>query len=163
MAPKRAAAAPEPSGSLTDSEIKQLVAGCSSAKSFSYSPYSRFRVGATLLTASGALINGCNVENASYGLAVCAERTALCKAVSEGHKDFRAIAITSDMKDAFCAPCGMCRQSMVEFGDFKVLLVKPDGSYKETTTMQLLPMAFTPADLDLDKRAPPSPQKKQKK
>lgn len=91
---------------------------------------------------------GCNVENASYGLTVCAERTAIQRAVVEGHRQFRAIAVTCDIKDRFVGPCGACRQVLLEFGsDWTIYLTKPDGSYKETSLNELLPLAFSPSHL----------------
>ncbi|XP_037335229.1 zgc:103586 isoform X2 [Pungitius pungitius] len=116
-----------------------------------YCPYSRFPVGAAVLTADGAIITGCNVENASYGLTVCAERTAVQRAVVEGHRRFTAIAVACDIKDRFVGPCGACRQVLMEFGsDLTVYLTKPDGTYKETSLSELLPLAFSPAHLAED-------------
>ncbi|XP_054608873.1 zgc:103586 isoform X2 [Dunckerocampus dactyliophorus] len=113
-----------------------------------YCPYSSFPVGAALLTTDGAIITGCNVENASYGLTVCAERTAVQRAVAEGHTHFTAIAVTCDVKDSFVGPCGACRQVLMEFGsEWTVYLTKPDGSYKESSLTELLPSAFSPAHL----------------
>ncbi|XP_034532817.1 zgc:103586 [Notolabrus celidotus] len=128
---------------MTDT-IKKLVSGCLQARDRAYCPYSGFSVGAAVLTADGAIITGCNVENASYGLTVCAERTAIQRAVVEGHRQFTAIAVTCDIKDRFVGPCGACRQVLMEFGaDWIVYLIKPDGSYKETSLNELLPHAFS--------------------
>ncbi|KAM9425720.1 cytidine deaminase [Pholidichthys leucotaenia] len=128
--------------------VKELVSKCLQARNMAYCPYSRFPVGAAILTADGAIITGCNVENASYGLTVCAEQTAIQRAVAEGHRQFTAIAITCDIKDSFVGPCGACRQVLMEFGsDWTVYLTKPDGSYKETSLSELLPLAFSPAHL----------------
>ncbi|SAM00574.1 hypothetical protein [Absidia glauca] len=112
-------------------------------KETSYSPYSKFRVGAALLTKDGTWYKGCNVENASYGAAICAERTAYCKAVSEGHKDFVALAVSTDQED-FVSPCGICRQFISEFGPgtLPVYLLNVNGEYKPTTLADLLPMSF---------------------
>ncbi|KAM7366339.1 hypothetical protein PAMP_015787 [Pampus punctatissimus] len=97
------------------------------------------------------ILAGCNVENASYGLTVCAERTAIQRAVVEGHRQFTAIAVTCDVKDRFVGPCGACRQVLMEFGsDWIVYLTKPDGSYKETSLSELLPFAFSAAHLEKD-------------
>ncbi|KAM4611953.1 cytidine deaminase isoform 2-T2 [Polymixia lowei] len=116
-----------------------------------YCPYSRFPVGAAVLTADGTIITGCNVENASYGLTMCAERTAIQRAVAEGHRKFTAIAVACDIKDQFVGPCGACRQVLREFGsDWIVYLTKLDGSYKETSLNELLPLAFSPAHLGKD-------------
>lgn len=118
------------------------------AKEHSHSPYSKFRVGAALLTDTGEIIDGCNVENASYGLSICAERTALVKAVSMGFKKFPAVAVTTDMEE-FIAPCGACRQVIAEFGlECDVYLVKSDLSYKKISISELLPLTFTSAELE---------------
>uniref|UniRef100_A0A673HJ23 cytidine deaminase n=1 Tax=Sinocyclocheilus rhinocerous TaxID=307959 RepID=A0A673HJ23_9TELE len=90
----------------------------------------------------------CNVENACYSAGLCAERTAISKAVSEGHKSFKAIAIASDLEDRFISPCGACRQFMREFGSqWDVYMSKSDGSYKLMTVEELLPSSFGPDDL----------------
>ncbi|KAI9204964.1 cytidine deaminase-like protein [Polychytrium aggregatum] len=102
-------------GELTPEIERHLAGQAQQAKAHSYSPYSKFRVGAALLAKSGRIYSGCNVENASYGGCICAERTAFVKAVSEGEREFVAIFISSDLED-FISPCGMCRQFMVEFG-----------------------------------------------
>uniref|UniRef100_A0AAY5EAC8 cytidine deaminase n=1 Tax=Electrophorus electricus TaxID=8005 RepID=A0AAY5EAC8_ELEEL len=96
---------------------------------------------------------GCNVENACYNLGICAERTAISKAVSEGFRDFKAIAIASDLREQFISPCGGCRQFMREFGaSWDVYLSKPDGSYMEMTVEELLPESFGPEDLKMKRR-----------
>ncbi|KAF6344180.1 cytidine deaminase [Rhinolophus ferrumequinum] len=128
--------------------IQQLVLSSQEAKKAAYCPYSHFPVGAALLTRSGRIFSGCNVENACYPLGICAERTAIQKAVSEGEKDFRAIAIASDVKDDFISPCGACRQVMREFGtNWAVYMTKPDGTYVVRTVQELLPASFGPEDL----------------
>ena len=127
--------------------VEELINACVKAKAYSYSPYSKFRVGAALLTATDEIITGCNVENVSYGLAICAERTALVKAVSEGHKKFKAIAVTTDVATTFTYPCGACRQFMAEFGDFDVYLVSVDGRMRKCTVNDILPFSFQPKDL----------------
>uniref|UniRef100_A0A8C6MVI2 cytidine deaminase n=2 Tax=Mus TaxID=862507 RepID=A0A8C6MVI2_MUSSI len=94
------------------------------------------------------LLPGCNIENACYPLGVCAERTAIQKAISEGYKDFRAIAISSDLQEEFISPCGACRQVMREFGtDWAVYMTKPDGTFVVRTVQELLPASFGPEDL----------------
>ncbi|XP_054608872.1 zgc:103586 isoform X1 [Dunckerocampus dactyliophorus] len=129
-------------------KVKELISKCLQARDMAYCPYSSFPVGAALLTTDGAIITGCNVENASYGLTVCAERTAVQRAVAEGHTHFTAIAVTCDVKDSFVGPCGACRQVLMEFGsEWTVYLTKPDGSYKESSLTELLPSAFSPAHL----------------
>lgn len=109
-----------------------------------YVPYSKFRVGAALLTKEGKVFQGCNIENASFGLTNCAERTAIFKAVSEGHRDFTCLAVYGDTKDPI-SPCGACRQVMVEFfkPDSKVILIAEDKSTVEMTVGELLPYSFT--------------------
>ena len=95
------------------SDFQHLIQQAAEAREVAYAPYSNFLVGAALLTADGKTFTGCNVENASYGLSICAERTAICKAVSEGHQAFRAIAVAAS---PLASPCGACRQFIVEFG-----------------------------------------------
>uniref|UniRef100_A0A3Q4I8W9 Cytidine deaminase n=1 Tax=Neolamprologus brichardi TaxID=32507 RepID=A0A3Q4I8W9_NEOBR len=119
-----------------ENQVKELVSKCLQARDKAYCPYSRFPVGAAVLTADGAIITGCNVENASYGLTVCAERTAIQRAVVEGHTQFSAIAVTCDIKDRFVGPCGACRQVLMEqnislsaFTSYFLLLPKSMSSY----------------------------------
>lgn len=134
--------------SLDKSTITNLLRCSIKAKEHSHSPYSKFRVGAALLTETGEIIDGCNVENASYGLSICAERTALVKAVSMGFKKFPAIAVTADLNQ-FVSPCGACRQFIAEFGlDCDVYLVKSDLSYKKIGISELLPLPFTSSKLE---------------
>jgi len=129
-------------------EEQEMIDLCIQAKEYSYSPYSKFRVGASLLTKSGHRIKGCNVENSSYGISICAERTALVKAASDGHRDFESIFVTTDITDSFCSPCGACRQFIAEFGDMYVYLVRSDRAFKKYQISQLLPHSFTPKDLE---------------
>jgi len=119
------------------------------ARENAYVPYSKFKVGAALLTKDGEVIHGCNVENASYGLTNCAERTAFFKAISENKRDFAALAIVADT-DGPCSPCGACRQVIAEFcaKDMPVYLTNLKGDVLETTVEKLLPGAFTPEDLN---------------
>lgn len=108
----------------------------------SYAPYSHFTVGAALLCSDGTIITGCNVENAAYGSTICAERTALCKAISEGHRDFVAIAIAGQSED-FCWPCGACRQMLYEFAPgLRVLAAGKSGKFQERRLDELLPCGF---------------------
>lgn len=115
---------------------------------FSYVPYSHFHVGSALLSKDGKVYGGCNIENSSYSPTNCAERTAFFKAVSEGVKDFDAIAVVGGhdgiVKD-FCPPCGVCRQVMREFcsKDFKIILAKTTKEYKVYTLEELLPESFS--------------------
>ena len=133
---------------MTDLELMRLA---EDARAYSYTPYSHFAVGAALLTKSGKVYTGCNIENASYTPTVCAERTAVFKAVSEGEREFAAIAIIggpAGKKGRFCAPCGVCRQVLREFCalDFRILL----GTTEEVQTFtlgDLLPTSFAPSDL----------------
>jgi len=122
---------------------KELALKAVEAKINAHAPYSNFRVGAALLTENSKLYTGCNVENASYGLSNCAERTAIFKAVSEGEKKFTKIAIASDA-ESFCPPCGACRQVMLEFMDPEavVVLINPQNQIKEFTLKQLIPYNF---------------------
>ena len=109
-----------------------------------YVPYSKFRVGAALITKNGEIFQGCNIENASFGLTNCAERTAIFKAVSEGYCDFECLAVYGDTKEPI-SPCGACRQVMAEFfeSDSKVILIAEDKSTVEMTVGELLPYSFT--------------------
>ena len=130
--------------------INYLIENAAEAAKIAYSPYSKYQVGAALLTKSGEVFTGCNVENSSYGATNCAERTAIFKAVSEGHRDFVRIAVyCADGKpEDYSMPCGICRQVMAEFNcDLELILGKTDGSYRVTTLREILPYAFTPASL----------------
>ena len=115
----------------------------------SYAPYSNFPVGAALLCADGSVFTGCNVENAAYGSTICAERTALVKAVSEGRRDgFERIAIAGRSGD-YCWPCGVCRQVLYEFApDLTVLVARGDGQYVKFPLKELLPHGFGPSSLN---------------
>lgn len=112
-----------------------------------YSPYSNCCVGAALLTKNGKVYTGCNIENASFSATVCAERVAFSKAISEGEKDFKAIAVAGKKNGVLTvfSPCGVCRQVMSEFckSDFKILVVTGEDSFDEYTLSQLLPNSFT--------------------
>ncbi len=122
---------------------KELALQAREAQKASYSPYSKFRVGAALLTKDGEVVHGANIENASYGLTVCAERTALFNAVLAGKKGFEAIAVVGDMDD-FCTPCGACRQVMAEFcgNDFEIVLINSKDEIKVFSLEELLPHSF---------------------
>jgi cytidine deaminase len=124
-----------------------LVEAARKARAHAYSPYSGVRIGAAVLTSDGSIFTGANVENASYGLACCAERTAIFKAVSEGKRKIVAIAVVGKSED-FTRPCGACRQVMVEFNPrMKVLRRGIDGFAEEDTAAELLPAHFGPAGL----------------
>lgn len=122
----------------------ELLQIAKDAKLRAYAPYSNFRVGAALLTVDGEIYSGVNVENASYGLTNCAERTAIFKAVSEGERYFKAIAIASDSEN-FITPCGACRQVMMELGgkDLDVIISKNNGEIRILKLEELLPLSFT--------------------
>ena len=127
---------------------RELMSKAKQASLNAYVPYSRFAVGAAIECTDGTVFTGCNVENAALGSTICAERTACCKAVSEGHRDFRRIAIYADSEN-WCTPCGACRQVIAEFceADFKIYLAKGDGEYLETSLSELLPLTFTKGSL----------------
>jgi cytidine deaminase len=128
-------------------DYRKLLARAEEARKHSYSPYSGFRVGAAVATAEGKIFTGANVENATYGATICAERTAVVKAVSEGYTDFEAIAVGSDA-DEGSFPCGICRQFIAEFGlDIKVVTGKASGDIRVHTIAELLPFAFTGEEL----------------
>ena len=132
-------------------DYKQLMIEAQEARKKSYSPYSHFCVGAALLTKSGKIYKGCNIENAAYTPTNCAERTAIFKAVSEGEREFEAIAIVggrANEKGGFCAPCGVCRQVIAEFcgNDFKIVLGDED-KFEVYTLDALLPLSFTNKNL----------------
>ncbi|CAL4178807.1 unnamed protein product, partial [Meganyctiphanes norvegica] len=128
-----------------DSEVEHLLEESLLVRGKAYCPYSKFPVGAALLTEDGSLVLGCNVENASYGLTLCAERVAICNAVSQGHRKFKAIVITAEMEDKFLGPCGACRQTLAEFGlNWEVYLSKPNKKYFKTTVSKLIPDSFSP-------------------
>lgn len=136
-------------------EFETIVKEALNMRNFSYVPYSHFAVGAALLTQDGKVYTGCNIENAAYTPTNCAERTAFFKAVSEGEKNFSAIAIAGGPQNAekleFCPPCGVCRQVMMEFCDdetFQVILAKSETDYKVFTLKEILPFGFGPKDLE---------------
>ena len=121
---------------------QNLVQKALEARKQSYAPYSGFHVGAALLCSDGTVYTGCNVENASYPCAICAERTAAVKAVSEGHRDFEAIAVAGSA-DEICTPCGLCRQFLYEFAPrLRVLCAGADGRYESRLLCDLLPEGF---------------------
>ncbi|XP_068172070.1 cytidine deaminase b [Antennarius striatus] len=137
---------------LSQETVKKLINQSQEAKKQAYCPYSKFRVGAALLTLENKVFTGCNVENACNNLGVCAERTAIFKAVSEGYRNFKAIAVASDLEDKVISPCGGCRQVLREFGsNWDVYLSKPDGSYVKKTVEELLPIPFGPEDIAMKK------------
>ena len=137
-----------------DINRQELIETALKMRRMSYTPYSHWNVGAALLTASGKIYTGCNIENAAFTPTNCAERTAFFKAVSEGERDFVAIAIAGGPDGQwddlpFCSPCGVCRQVMSEFctDDFKIILAKSETEYITYTLPECLPMRFGPKDL----------------
>lgn len=133
---------PDVAGSLTRETAEMLLARAREARKNAYVPYSHFPVGAALLAEDGEVFTGCNVESASYGLTNCAERVAVGKAVSEGARRFRAVAVVGPEDDVACAPCGACRQVLHEFGP-EMLVVLPEGEgHRVTSVRDLLPGAF---------------------
>ncbi len=125
---------------------EKLVEIAKKARENAYAPYSNFKVGAAILTEDGKVFTGANVENASYGLSICAERVALFKAVSEGYRKFKMIAVVADTERPV-PPCGACRQVLAEFGDMEVVMANLKGEMKTWKLSELLPEAFTPDDL----------------
>lgn len=135
---------------MTDEELCAMAV---KAMDNAYVPYSGYKVGAALLTRSGKIFTGCNIENAAYSPSVCAERTALFKAVSEGERDFVKIAVAGGKNGKIALefpPCGVCRQVMAEFcsPEFEILVVKAENEYGVYTLKQLLPNAFTPENIE---------------
>jgi cytidine deaminase len=128
--------------------IDQLLVEAKKAREKAYVPYSKFQVGAALLTTDGKVYHGCNIENAAYSMCNCAERTALFSAYAEGNRNFEMLAVVADTERP-CPPCGACRQVISELcpGDMKVVLTNLKGDILETTVEDLLPGAFTPEDL----------------
>lgn len=128
---------------MTNLTNQQLINKAYEAMKISYSPYSNFKVGAAVLTGDGYIYTGCNIENASYGATICAERTAIFKAVSDGHKDIAKIAIVSHTRK-YTYPCGMCRQVMSEFmkKDGLIILTDDEEGIKEYSLNEILPHSF---------------------
>lgn len=135
---------------LDDNKLLELAV---KAREKAYTPYSKFKVGASLLTEDGTVFLGCNIENASYGLSNCAERTAIFKAISEGAARFKKMAVVADTEGPV-APCGACRQVMAEFfsPDMEVILSNVNGQTVKKTVAELLPGAFTQEDLNEQNR-----------
>ena len=122
---------------------QDLIRVALEAREYAYAPYSKFRVGAALLCRDGKVYTGCNIENATYGATVCAERTAVFKAVSEGQREFALLAVVSDSGD-YTRPCGICRQVLAEFcpDSFPILMCNTDGGYVKKILGELMPEAF---------------------
>jgi len=131
---------------MTEQEIQKLIDRAIVAREKTYSPYSHFGVGAALLCEDGAIYEGCNIENASYGLTNCAERTAIFKAVSEGRTKFKSLAVVADTEGP-CAPCGACRQVMGEFNIPIIIMGNLKGDIEVVSTEALLPFSFSSTDV----------------
>lgn len=127
-------------------DVQQLIECAIEARQQSYSPYSNFAVGAALLCEDGTIYKGCNIENASYGLTNCAERTAIFKAISEGHRKFKALAVVADTERP-CAPCGACRQVMKEFKIPTIIMANLMGHMEIVSIEDLLPFSFSDCDV----------------
>ncbi len=146
---------------MEKAQIQSLIRQALAARKFAYTPYSHFQVGAALLAQNGKVYTGCNIENAGYTPTNCAERTALFKAVSEGERQFSAIAIVGSMQGTVNAlvtgPCGVCRQALYEFGGpaLTVIMAKTEDDYIVTTLGELLPYGFGPANLETDESQSP--------
>ncbi|MEK7262939.1 MAG: cytidine deaminase [Bacteroidota bacterium] len=133
-------------------KYKALVEAAKKAKEFSFSPYSHFRVGAAVLTKDGKIFTGTNIENSSYSLTICAERTALFKAISEGERQFTAIALATD-EIGFTSPCGSCRQVIIDLaGNIDVILTSSNGATKIMKSKTLIPLAFGDKNLKKTKK-----------
>lgn len=125
--------------------IRRLIRAADEVRKKAYAPYSGYQVGAALMTKSGLVFSGCNVENASYGLTNCAERSAIFTAIGEGQREFVAIAVVTDQG---WSPCGACRQVIREFGaDIIVIIADGKGNFSTTTSGALLPSGFSAADM----------------
>lgn len=139
---------------LSQEGIKELIGKAIEARRKSYSPYSHYQVGAALLTEDGRIVTGCNIENAAYGPSNCAERTAFFKAVSDGMREFKAVAIVGSPEGEeltqYAYPCGVCRQVMREFCEpesFQIIVAKSEEDYRVLTLAELLPEGFGPENL----------------
>lgn len=133
-------------------ENRELLQLAHEAKKNAYVPYSNFQVGAVVLTKSGKVYTGCNIENASYGATNCAERTAIFKAISEGETEFLKIAVVSS-SGQYTFPCGICRQVIAEFmEDGEIILGDDEGAIRVFTVKEILPFAFTESDLHIGQR-----------
>lgn len=126
-------------------DMESLIRAAKEVREKAYSPYSNFKVGAAVVTPGGKIYSGCNIENASYGLTNCAERTAIYKAISEGEHTFVALAVVADTTEPV-APCGACRQVIAEFGIKQIILGNIKGHTKILSLEEVLPYAFTKND-----------------
>ena len=126
--------------------MEELIRAARQAYDRAYAPYSSFSVGAAVLASDGTIYQGCNIENASYGLTMCAERTAIYSAIAAGCRQLQAIAVVADTPGP-ASPCGACRQVMVEFGIHRVIMANKAGSVREASLAELLPFAFSEDDM----------------
>ena len=131
---------------MIEQELQKLIQAAIEMRKQSYSPYSNFAVGAAVLSNDGYIYGGCNIENASYGLTNCAERTAIFNAVSDGKRNISAIAVVADT-DRPCSPCGACRQVIGEFKIPCIIMANLKGEYKKVTLEELLPFSFSNTDI----------------
>lgn len=132
-------------------ENRDIIKKALEAKKYSYTPYSNFNVGAAVLTTDGKVYTGCNIEIASYSPTICAERTAIFKAISEGSREIKKIVVVGDANPTF--PCGVCRQVIREFGkDAQIIIANNPDDYKIYTIDELLPHSFGPEDLEINKK-----------
>ena len=131
---------------MIEQELQKLIQAAIEMRKQCYSPYSNFAVGAAVLSNDGYIYGGCNIENASYGLTNCAERTAIFNAVSDGKRNISAIAVVADT-DRPCSPCGACRQVIGEFKIPCIIMANLKGEYKKVTLEELLPFSFSNTDL----------------
>uniref|UniRef100_V5H064 Cytidine deaminase n=1 Tax=Anoplophora glabripennis TaxID=217634 RepID=V5H064_ANOGL len=130
-----------------DSKVQNLIREAVEARNFSYSPYSNFKVGACVLCDDGTFYRGCNIENRSFTVGICAERCAYSKAISEGKTNFKAVVVIAQQEQFFTTPCGACRQFMSEFGNVDVYISKPNSEDVFVTTLdELLPHQFKTVD-----------------
>ena len=133
---------------------RELIRAAFAVRERAYTPYSHFKVGAALLTRSGRVFTGCNIENASFSPTICAERAAMAAAVGAGEREFDALAIVGSMEGKVntlpTSPCGVCRQALFEFGGngLRVILAKSEEDYQELTLGRLLPLGFGPANVE---------------
>lgn len=139
---------------LDQNTVRTLIAEAAEARRRAYTPYSHYQVGAALLGRDGRIVTGCNIENAAYTPTICAERTAFFKAVSEGIREFRAIAVVGspagETLTQYAYPCGVCRQVMAEFcslDDFEIIVARSEEDYRVMTLRALLPECFGPDNL----------------
>lgn len=131
-------------------QVQELIELAKKYRDNAYVPYSNFKVGAALVTKDGKIYGGCNIENASYPVSTCAERTAILKAVSEGEKDFAILVVIADTPGP-CSPCGMCRQAIAEFKIPQIVMANMKGDVRTVTLEELLPFSFSDSDMEFSR------------